>query len=44
MFSVYKIADHVAMLNDGTLQFQGTPEELRKSEDPVVREFLERYD
>jgi len=43
IFSVYRIADNVVMLNDGLVQFKGTPEELKKSEDEAVVEFLERY-
>ena len=44
MFSVYRVADSVAMLNDGLVQFEGTPEELRASQDPIVMEFLDRYE
>lgn len=43
MFSVYKIANRVVMLNDGLVQFEGTPDDLDKTEDPVVKEFLDRY-
>lgn len=43
MFSVYKTAEQVAMLDSGTVRFMGTPQELRESEDPVVREFIERF-
>jgi phospholipid/cholesterol/gamma-HCH transport system ATP-binding protein len=34
------IADHVALLMEGKLVFGGTPEELRNSSDPAVREFM----
>lgn len=44
MFSVYKIADRVAMLHDGNLHFFGTTHELKESKDPYVAEFLERYE
>lgn len=44
MFSVYKVAHHVAMLNDGKVHFLGTPEELRSTNDTVVREFIERFE
>lgn len=44
MFSVYEIAHRVAMLHEGRLYFTGTPEELRASNDSVVRDFLDRYD
>lgn len=43
MFSVFKIADYVAMLEDGYVHFNGQPEKLRESNDPAVQEFLERY-
>lgn len=43
MFSVVKIANSVAMLNDGKVQFAGTPNQLKNSDDFVVKEFLERY-
>ena len=43
MFSVYSIADRVAMLNDGNLQFLGTPHEFKTKKDPVIEEFLERF-
>lgn len=44
MFSVYEIAHRVAMLHEGRVYFTGTPDELRASTDPVVRDFLDRYD
>jgi phospholipid/cholesterol/gamma-HCH transport system ATP-binding protein len=43
MFSVFHIADHVAMLDKGTVRFQGNALELQKTEDKVVKEFIERY-
>jgi ABC-type transporter Mla maintaining outer membrane lipid asymmetry ATPase subunit MlaF len=43
MFSVYKTADVVAMLNEGSILFLGTPDELRASENTVVKEFIERF-
>lgn len=43
MFSVYKVAQTVAMLDSGKVHFLGTPEELRSTSDPVVREFIERF-
>lgn len=43
MFSVSRIANSVAMLNNGKVQFEGTPEELEKTDDQVVKEFLARY-
>lgn len=44
LFSVYKVADRVIMLHDGLIHFEGPPEDLRKSRDPVVREFIDRYE
>jgi phospholipid/cholesterol/gamma-HCH transport system ATP-binding protein len=44
IFTVYEIADRVAMMYDGIVHFDGTPDELRTTKDPIVREFLERTD
>lgn len=44
MFSVYKVAQTVAMLDSGRVHFLGTPQELRTTNDPVVREFIERFE
>ncbi len=44
IFSVYEVADTVAMMDNGIIHFEGTPEELRTTKDPIVREFLERTD
>lgn len=43
MFSVKRVADKVAMLDEGKVKFEGSPQELEKSTDPSVIEFLERY-
>lgn len=43
MFSVFRIADRVAMLDKGKVRFEGNVEQLRESKDSVVVEFLERY-
>jgi phospholipid/cholesterol/gamma-HCH transport system ATP-binding protein len=43
LFSVYAIAHRVAMIHNGKVYYQGTPDEFRATDDPVVREFLERY-
>ncbi len=34
------IADHVVMLYKGRVQLAGTPEDFRKSKDPVIRQFF----
>ena len=36
-----KLADRVLFLHEGEARFFGTVEEMRKTEDPVLREFLE---
>ncbi len=43
MFSVFRIADRVVMLDGGRVCFEGTGAELRHSDITVVREFIERY-
>jgi len=39
--SAYRVGDRIAMLYEGRCRFLGTPEELRASNDPVVRGFVE---
>lgn len=41
MDSVFRVADRVAMLYDGKFRLIGTPYEFKKSEDPVIRQFVE---
>jgi phospholipid/cholesterol/gamma-HCH transport system ATP-binding protein len=41
MKSVYAISDRVAMLHYGKVCFNGTTDELRQTNDPVVRQFIE---
>lgn len=43
MFSVFNVADRVAMLHNGTVWFDGSMVAFRQSSDPVVQEFLERF-
>jgi len=38
--SAFRVADRLAVLYDGRIAAQGTPEEVRRSEDPYVRRFL----
>ncbi len=38
----FRVADRVALLQGGRIRAMGTPDELASSDDPVVREFLER--
>lgn len=42
IFSVYSVADKVAMMEDGKIYFHGTPKELIESKDPVIKNFLNR--
>jgi phospholipid/cholesterol/gamma-HCH transport system ATP-binding protein len=39
--SAYKISDRIAMLHGGRVRTIGTPEEIRTSDDPVVKGFIE---
>ncbi len=39
--SAYGIADRIAMLYDGRIIFTGKPEEIRQSDSPYVRQFIE---
>ena len=42
MFSVKRIADRVAMVYKGKIYFHGTPEELKNSDDEIIKNFLSR--
>jgi phospholipid/cholesterol/gamma-HCH transport system ATP-binding protein len=41
MKSAYRVADRIAMLYRGDIRYEGTPGEIQKVEDPVVRGFIE---
>lgn len=41
MRSAFRISDRIAMLYDGRIRFVGTPDELRSTEDRVVKGFIE---
>ncbi|MGA7214516.1 MAG: ABC transporter ATP-binding protein [Terrimicrobiaceae bacterium] len=41
MISCYKIADRVALLNEGRRHFYGTLDELRDTQDEIVRDFVD---
>lgn len=43
MYSVYKVAKMVAMLDSGAVHFLGTPDDMRSSSDPIVADFIQRY-
>ena len=41
MSSAYKVADRMALLYEGRVVFLGTPDEVRSTDDPLVRQFVE---
>jgi phospholipid/cholesterol/gamma-HCH transport system ATP-binding protein len=41
MTSAYRVADRIAMLHEGQIRFVGTPDEIRATDDPIVRGFIE---
>jgi phospholipid/cholesterol/gamma-HCH transport system ATP-binding protein len=40
MTSAYKIANRIAMIYDGKIIFDGSPEEIQKTDDPYVQQFI----
>ncbi len=44
IFSVYDVADRVAMMHEGKIYFVGTPKELVQTQDRLIRDFLNRTD
>jgi len=40
MVSAYKVADRIAMLYEGRIVEEGTPDEIRKSKNPIVQQFI----
>jgi phospholipid/cholesterol/gamma-HCH transport system ATP-binding protein len=38
--TVYKVANRVILINDGRIRFDGTPDELRNSNDMIVKQFI----
>lgn len=40
MGSIFRIADKVLMIHEGKAQAYGTPEQIRETEDPIVRQFI----
>ncbi len=41
MKSAFRISDRVAMLYDGVIRLEGSPEDLQMSDDPIVKGFIE---
>jgi phospholipid/cholesterol/gamma-HCH transport system ATP-binding protein len=41
MASVFKVANRVAMLTNGKIIFEGNPKELKKAQNPAVKQFVE---
>ncbi|HYO11019.1 MAG TPA: ABC transporter ATP-binding protein [Tepidisphaeraceae bacterium] len=41
MNSAFKVADRIVMLHEGRIVFDGTPDEIQKSEDPDVKRFVQ---
>src|SRR6187549_2015330 len=37
MVSAFKVADWTVMLHEGKVAFEGTPDQLKASEDPIVQ-------
>ena len=40
MHSAYKIADRIAMLHEGKVVFTGNPEQVRSSNNPILKQFI----
>jgi phospholipid/cholesterol/gamma-HCH transport system ATP-binding protein len=43
LFTVEQIAKRVIFLNEGVVYFDGTPDELERSPDHVIQQFIERF-
>ncbi|MBI1798359.1 MAG: ABC transporter ATP-binding protein [Candidatus Eisenbacteria bacterium] len=41
LISAYHVADRLAMLHGGKIVFSGTPDQVRATTDPMVRQFIE---
>jgi len=42
MFSVKNVADEIAMMHEGKIYFEGTPEQLISSKDYIITDFINR--
>ena len=43
MESAFAIATRMAFLDQGKIIFEGTPDEFKACDQPIIREFLESY-
>lgn len=41
---IFYISQRVIMLDEGRILFEGTPEELQQTSDPIVRQFVQGYE
>ena len=41
MTSAYRVADRIAMLYQGRIRYEGTPDEIQRVDDPIVKGFIE---
>ena len=39
--SAYKVGNHIAMLHEGKIIYTAAPEDLRNTDHPIVRQFIE---
>jgi phospholipid/cholesterol/gamma-HCH transport system ATP-binding protein len=39
--SAYHVGDRIAMLHEGRIIYSGSPDEVRRTDDPVIRQFVE---
>jgi len=39
--SAYKVGDRIVMLHDGKVLFDGTPDEVKQTDNPILRQFIE---
>lgn len=39
--SAYKVGDRIVMLHEGKVMFEGTPDEVKETRHPIVRQFIE---
>jgi phospholipid/cholesterol/gamma-HCH transport system ATP-binding protein len=39
---IFKLADYVALIHEGVIQESLTPEDFQTSENPVIRDFVEK--